>query len=468
MYKVRIAKVGAASGVSVVSFLRSRLAMVVTVAAIVAAATPAGAETLAEALASAYTNNPTINAQRAALRATDEGVPQALSGYRPTIAGSASAAIQHSYSTGLTTYPTTVAISVVQPIFSGFQTKNSVNAAESAVLAGRESLRSTEQSVLLSAVTAFMDLVEAQANLNLQKQNVDFLDQQKSAADDKLKVGEGTRTDVAQTQSSLAAGQSQYDAAVANLNTSIATYEQIIGHRPRALGTAKPVDFMLPKSLDAALAAALASNPSILAAVHNIDVASYNVNVLEGAFLPNVSVTGTLSHSDPGGPGPSSDTASLLGKLTVPIYQAGLPNSKVRQAKETLGQQRILRDAALASVRQQLISAWGTLDAARAQARAANAQVQAQTLVLSGEQEQQKVGQSTTLDVLNAQQTLLTARQAQISAQHDRVVASYSLLSAMGMLNADKLALKVQRYDETDHYRQVRDKWHGLRTPDGR
>ena len=202
----------------------------------------ARAETLLDALASAYANNPTLNAQRAALRATDEGVPQALGGYRPTIAGSGSAAISDT-SGKPTAYPTSLSVSIEQPIFTGFRTKNGVKAAETAVLAGRETLRSTEQTVLLGAVTAFMDLVQAQANLNLQKQNVDFLQQQLKAANDRLKVGEGTKTDVAQTQAKLAAGQSSYDAAVATLNAAIATYEQVIGHRPKSLGTAKPIDW---------------------------------------------------------------------------------------------------------------------------------------------------------------------------------------------------------------------------------
>ena len=455
-----------ASGVLAVRYLRAVLAGAAVFATVLLGLAPARAETLLEALASAYTNNPTLNAQRAALRATDEGVPQALSGYRPTVSGSFNGGV--SSSGGTTLYPRTYTLTVEQPIFTGFRTKNGVKAAETAVLAGRETLRNAEQSTLLSAVTAFMDLVKAQANLNLQKQNVDFLQQQLNAANDKLKVGEGTKTEVAQTQYSLAAGQSAYDAAVATLNAAIATYEQVIGHRPKSLGTAKPIDFMLPASLDAALAGGLANNPSILAASYNIDVASFNVNVLEGAMLPTVGINGTLSHADESkAPGSSSNSAALMVGINVPIYTPGT-DSKVRQAKETLGQRRIEHDAAIASMRQSVIAAWGTLDAARAQARAADAQVRAQTLVLAGVQEQHKVGQSTTLDVLNAQQDLLTARQAVVTAQHDRVVAAYTLLSAIGKLNAEELGLHVARYDATDHYRQVRDKWFGLRTPDGR
>lgn len=430
-------------------------------------AQPSFAETLADALASAYANNPTLNAQRAALRATDEGVPQALSGYRPTIAASADAGISSANSN--TTYPRGVSISIEQPIFNGHRTKNGVKAAESAVLAGREGLRSTEQQTLLSAVQAFMGLVRAQAILNLRRQNVEFLNEQVRAANDRLNVGEGTRTDVAQTRASLAAGQSALNAASASLNAAIATYEAVVGHRPTSLGAASSVDGLLPGSMDAALEMGIASNPGVLAASYNIDIASYNLNVLEGAFLPTVSVTGTVSHrADTSVVGSHSNSASLVGRVSVPIYQAGSASSKVRQAKETLGQRRIEYDAARANVRQAVISAWGTLDAARAQILAANAQVEAEQLVLSGVTEERKVGQRTTLDVLNAQQDLLDARVSQVSAQHDRVVAAYTLLSAVGKLDADRLSLKVERYDPTHHYGQVRDMWHGLRTPDGR
>ena len=447
-------------------YLRSGVAIATVIASISLGLAPARAETLLQALASAYANNPTLNAQRAALRATDEGVPQALGGYRPTVSGSISAGV--SDTSGTTLYPRTYTLTVQQPIFAGFRTKNSVKAAETAVLAGRETLRATEQDTLLNGVTVFMDLVKAQANLNLQKQNVDFLQQQLNAANDRLKVGEGTKTEVAQTQYSLAAGQSQYDAAVATLNTAIATYEQIIGHRPRSLGTARPISGMLPKSLNTALADGLGSNPTVLAASYNVDVASYNVNVLEGSLLPTVGLTGSLSHRDDASfVGSSSDTSSLMAGINIPIYTPGA-DSKVRQAKETLGQRRIEHDAAVAQMRQAVISAWGTFDAAQAQTRAADAQVRAQTLVLSGVQEQQRVGQSTTLDVLNAQQSLLTAKLAQVTAQHDRVVAAYTLLKAVGKLSAENLGLKVASYDATDHYKKVRDKWFGLRTPDGR
>ena len=430
-------------------------------------AAPTSAETLAEALAAAYANNAALNAQRAALRATDEGVPQALAGYRPTISGSADVGVKNT--SGVTTHPRGVALSIVQPIFSGHRTKNAVKIAETAVLAGRETLRRVEQDTLLAAVQAFMGLVRAQAILNLRNQNVSFQGEQVKAADDRLSVGEGTRTDVAQTKASLAAGQSELNAASAALNTAIALYELTIGHRPTRLGNAQAVDPMLPASLDASLAAAMKKNPSILAAGYNVDIASFNVNVLEGAKLPSVTLTGSLSHRDDvSTPGSVSNSASLVGAVSIPIYAGGSRNSAVREAKQTLGQRRIEYDLARAQIRQAVISAWGSLDAARAQIRAANARVSAERLVLSGVTEERKVGQRTTLDVLNAQQDLLDARVGQVRAQHDRVVAAYALLVAIGMLDARSLGLKVKYYDPGDHYGQVRDLWHGLRTTDGR
>jgi outer membrane protein len=428
----------------------------------------ASAETLADALAAAYANNPTLNAERASLRATDEGVPQALSGYRPSLSASADAGITSSIGEA-TTYPTGISITVEQPIFMGHRTMNAVKIAETAVLAGREALRNVEQNTLLAAAQAFMGLVQAQAILNLRRENLDFLAEQVRAADDRLNVGEGTRTDVAQTKARQSSGQADLNAAAAALNTAIAVYEQVIGHRPTSLGAATPVDVMLSKTLNAALADAMTSHPAILAAGYNIDIAEFNVKVTEGELLPTVTLSGSLSHrADSGGPGSHSSSAQVMGRLSVPLYSGGEVASKVRQGTEVLGQRRIELDVARDQVRQAVISAWGGLDAARAQIRAADAEVAAEQLVLSGIIEERKVGQRTTLDVLNAQQELLNARVALVSAQHDRVIASYTLLAAIGVLSADRLGLSVQRYDPENHYVQVRDNWGGLRTPDGR
>jgi len=450
------------------------LAAVVGAMAFALAASPVAAESMNAALGSAYINNPDLNSARAQLRTIDENVPLALSGYRPqvTLSGDLSAKttrqnLTQRWSTG--SMPRGVTLSVEQPIFLGFRTTNSVKQAQSSVKAAREQLKVVESNVLLDAVTAFMDVIRAQVVVNLTAQNIEFLREQLRAAEDRLNVGEGTRTDVAQTNARLQEGISDYAQAVADLNQAIATYIQVIGHRPESLGGYNGIERLLPRTMDEGLAVALSSHPSIVSALYNVDIASYNVRIAEGALLPTASVTGSVTHrEDENFDGTWNQDARITGRLSVPLYQGGEAAANVRQYKETLGQRRIDLDSARAQVRQAFVSAWGQLDAARAQVTAAEAQVSAQQLVLSGLIEERRVGQRTTLDVLDAQQELLQARVALVNAQYARVVGAYSLLSAYGRLDAQTLALAVDIYDPAEHYYAVRDKWGGLRTPDGR
>jgi outer membrane protein len=448
---------------------RSILFGAVALVAIAAGTTSASATSLMAALAAAYVNNPTLNAARAEQRAIDEGVPQALAGFRPTVAGTANTGTTWTRNGGATTAGSSwsVAIAVEQPIFNGFRTVNALKASESAVLAGRESLRSTEQSVLLDAVSAFMNVVREQAIVGLTAQNVDFLREQTRAAQDRLDVGEGTRTDVAQNQAAEATGVSDYNLAVANLNAAIAFYFQVVGEQPRSLAAA-PVAKNLPRSAEEATNLAMSDNPAVIASQYNVDIGAFNVSILEGGLLPTVSVTGSVQRST-GGVAPGlTDSASVMGRLSVPIYEGGAISSQVRQAKERLGALRIQVDVTRDAVRAQAVSALGLLNAAQASIRAAQAGVRAAQLALDGVQEERRVGQSTTLDVLIAQQALLNARVLLVRAQREAVVASYTLLSAIGRLDATSLALNVTPYEPAEHYEQVRDKWFGLRTPDGR
>jgi len=446
-------------------------------AAVIVAAPSVYAETLTSALSQAYNTNPTLNAQRAQLRATDENVPQALSGYRPVLTGNAY--IGTSYSRGrsssqlpvgsATTWPRSVGLTIEQPIFRGFRTQNSVKQAESGVLAGREILRSTEQDVLLDAVTAYMNVIYQRGIVSLREQNIAFLREQQRAATDRLKVGEGTRTDLAQTDAALSEGQTAYDVAVADLNSAIATYIQIIGSAPKNLEPPAINSRLLPKSTEATIAAGQSRHPAIRAASYNVDTAAFNVKVIEGQLLPTVSLQGQLAHGDDtSNIGSWGSSATITANLSVPIYEGGVVYSQTRQAKETLGQYRIQLDSARDQVRAAGVSAYGQLQAARASITSAQEQIRASQLALEGVIEEQKVGQRTTLDVLNQQQSLLQARETLLLAQRAQVVASYTLLSTTGALSAENLALKVQKYEPKQHYEAVRDKWIGLRTPDGR
>lgn len=434
------------------------------------------AQTLEAALSQAYTANPTLNAQRAATRAFDENVPQALAGYRPTV----NATAQYTYDTtsvrapgGISSnndlFPYGYGLQATQTLFNGFRTANSVRSAEAGVLGQQETLRNTEQTVLLDGVTSYMNVLRDAALLNLQNNNVQVLQEQLRQTQDRFNVGEVTRTDVEQARASLAGGQSQQLAAQAQLKSSTAIYRQIIGSEPRRLSPARPIEKLLPRDVGRAVQIALSSHPSITAALHAVDQAELQVKVAEGALYPTVTAQGTVTQSFETTNGLNRVTDATIGAyLSVPIYQGGAEYSRVRQAKETVGQTRIQADLAREQVRAAVVTAWGNLAASTAQIQANNASVAASEVALSGVREEAKVGQRTTLDVLNAQQTLLNGRVALVTAQRDRVVASYTLLSSIGGLNASRLGLRVADYQPETHYRQVRDKWFGLRTPDGR
>jgi outer membrane protein len=449
------------------------------------ALSPAWGETLESALVQAYQNNPTLNSQRAATRAIDEGVPQALSGYRPKITVTGNGGEQTSSTTSKTVQagvgtwstlsgynsPASVGATVTQTLYNGFQTANRTRQAESAVLAARATLRVAEQTVLLNAATAYMNLLRDSAILDLQRRNVEVLQEQLRQTRDRFNVGEVTRTDVAQAESSLAAGRSQVLLAQANYTASVATYRQVIGVEPGKLAPASPVDRFSPHNLPGAVAVGTATNPAVATAEYNVDVALQAVKVAEGALYPTVSVQGNYTQnwlSTSSLSVMNEYNASVLGTLSVPIYQGGAEYSLIRQSKETLGQKRLDLDTARDQIRQNVVQAWGQLDAAKANIDATQAQVQAAEIALNGVREEARVGQRTTFDVLTAQQTLVNARVALVTAQHDRVVASYTLLSAVGRLSPQVLGLRVPAYDATVHYKQVRDSWAGVRTPDGR
>jgi len=434
-----------------------------------------GLETLESALAATYENNPTLNAQRASVRAIDEQVPQALSGFRPQLFGSADVGYLWSRSqtaAGTVTSnlnPRGAALTAQQTLYNGFQTANQLRSAESQVLAARETLRNAEQNVLLDAVTAYMNLLRDQAIVELQRQNIEAVRELLRATRDRFNVGEVTRTDVAQAEARLASAESALSVAQANLNASRAAYRRVIGEDPRRMAPGRPVEHLAPKSVDQAVAASFGQHPAIAAARFGADSAQLLVKVAEGTLLPTLALQASVQQRHDLGQGVVDQTAAqVVARLTVPIYQGGGEFARIRAAKETAGQRRTEVDVARDQVRAAVIQSWGLLQASRFQVEAAQAQVRANEIALNGGREEARVGQRTTLDVLNAQAELVNARVALVTAQRDRVVASYSLLASVGRLNAAVLKLKVAIYDPATHYHQVRDAWSGVRTPDGR
>ncbi|MGQ0444771.1 MAG: TolC family outer membrane protein [Beijerinckiaceae bacterium] len=451
-------------------------------------ASPGQAETMSSALASAYAGNPDLNQQRAGVRATDENLPRASAAWRPT----ATANAQYGYnyldfrsqgqgqagvpSAGGSsrlragTDPGTFDLKITENLFNGNRTLNGQRQAESEIFGARETLRDTEQNVLESAATAYMNVLRDIAILDLRKNNIIVLQEQLRQTVDRFTVGEVTRTDVAQAESSLASARSGYFTARAILQTSMADYRRVIGAEPARLEPARTIERLLPHTLGVAIERALAEHPLVQAALHAVDAAALQVKLVEGELFPTVDVVGSVQQNTilQGFPGQRLFNASIVGQLSIPIYEGGEVYARARQAKETLGQARLQADLQRNSVRAAVVSSWGQLDTARAVIQSSKAAVKSNEIALDSIRQEALVGQRTTFDILFQQQKLLDARVVLVTAQRDRVVASYAVMAAIGRLSADNLNLNVTQYDPTIHFDQVKDKWIGLRTPDGR
>jgi outer membrane protein len=444
-------------------------------------ATGARAETIGGALSKAYLNNPDINQQRAAVRVQDENIPKANAGYLPNVSAETDAALSNTLASGLgpgypspydlSTRPRGYGVTVTENVWNGNRTENSIRQAESNVFGTREQLRNTEQNVLLSAVTYYMDVMRDTAILDLDRNNVEVLQEQLRQTQDRFNVGEVTRTDVAQAEASLAGARATALGAQSQLQASLANYRQAIGDDPKSLTPVAPLSRQLPRALPEAIAISQIEHPAIVAMLHGVDAAALQVKIAEGALYPTVGLTGQIQKrfDVAGDPlGSQALTESLMGQITVPIWDGGATYAGARQAKEQLGQTELQTDLQRDKVRAAVVAAWGANENSSGVLRAARAQVQAAEVALAGVREEAKVGQRTTLDVLNAQQTLLNARVQLVTAQHDSVVNSYSLLSAIGRLSIQTLGLATPEYDPRVHFDQVKNKLFGTRTPDGK
>lgn len=441
--------------------------------ALFAGAAPAAAETLAAALARTYRGNPQLGAERARQRSDDENVPRALAGYRPTVSAEVQAGPTYQrYRPGQGSSLTVNApfsLNVNQMLYDAGKTSATVRSAESNVLGGRATLRGVEQTVLLLAVTAYMDVLRDEQLVTLQLGNIEGLTETLRIARKRYESGDTRRTDSAQAESRLARGRADLAAARSALEASRATYRQVIGAPPQDLAFPPAQLALLPRSLAAAVALARTDHPAVRSAVHAVDSAEHDVKVAEADLGPQLSVQGGFDQQvGPTVKADSKPSYTLGFQASVPIYDGGAAAAAVRLAKETVGQRRMELSAARADVVSDLRTAWGALDAARAAIPAADTAVSANQIALAGVQREALDGQRTILDVLNAQQELLTARTSLVTARRDLVVAAYGALAAAGILTAKRLGLAGPVYRPETHYDQVRDLKAGLRTPDGR
>ncbi len=452
---------------------RSVFAITLAIFVWIGLATASLAQPIDEALALAYNNNPELNAQRAATRAVDENVAIAKSGYRPSIFGDADYGKdkRKNRNTGLVTSldPGGFGVSISQTLWDSFRTRNDVESAKAAVFASREVLRNTEQNVLFDAASAYMNVIRDREVVVFRKQSLEFLEELVRSERARFEVGESTRTDVALAESQRAAAQADLNVANALLKTSIGIYRQIIGVDPGKLIAPRGVANLAPRDIPTALNIAYDEHPAILATRYLVDEADWNVKRAESDLLPTVTLEGSLTRGyNRGSDLADNDNATVTARLRVPIYQGGRVSATVRRNKETLGQRRIEVDLTVDEVRSAIISAYSELESARATVQAGIAQERASNLALQGTVEERKVGQRTTLDVLRSQQDVIDAQLTLTDARRNQIVAGYAVLSAIGRLDANTLRLAVVDYDPIEHYEIVKDKWFGLRTPDGR
>jgi outer membrane protein len=324
--------------------------------------------------------------------------------------------------------------------------------------------------VLLDAVTAYTNVLANQSLVEAQRANVAFLRETQSITQKRLNAGDVTPTDTAQAEARLNRGLSDLNAAEVALAISQATYTQVIGNPPAQLQPAQTVDRFGPRNREDAIQISFTQHPAVMAAGFDVDVASTSIRVAESSLMPNVTLQGSVSRSrdsDPTLGTFGTDQASVIGQVTQPIYDGGTAASQTRQAKEVAAQSRLVLDQVRNQAKTAVVSAWVANEGAKIAVSASESEVKAAEVALAGVQKEAAGGQRTTVDVLNAQQDLITARARLIGAQRDRVIASYTLLSATGRLDVKTLNLKTPDYLPEVHYHQVRDAWHGLRTPSG-
>lgn len=421
------------------------------------------AQSLSEALAIAYTNNPTLRAQRAQLRATDEQLPEARAGWRPSFFAFGDAGVGTvdlgGGSEDIT--PRSYGLTGSQPLYEGGRTTASVSRAKNLIQTERSRLTSVEQEILLAAATVYMDVMRDLRVLELNIQNERVLERELRATEDRFRVGELTLTDVAQARARAAGATAGRIQAEGNLQASRAAYQRVIG---RAAETLQPPPDLenLPTTLEETLQLAEESNPDISAQRHLVEAAEDDVRVVRSDLLPSLSLNGQVEHSEETrAPGTESDSAQVLAQLSIPLYQGGGPSARVRQAKQIASQRRIQLEEIRRAVRAQATSSWEQLQVALARIAQFQSQVEANTTALEGTREQARVGARILLDVLNAEQELLDAQVSLEVARRDSFVAGLQVLVAMGRLTARDLNLDVEYYDDTAYYDDVKNKWWG-------
>ena len=425
----------------------------------------ANADTIFEAMSEAYNTNPTLHGERASSGVANENAALARSGFRPTVAVSADYSDTHSRTTWQKRhdhFSRGYNGVVKQSLFSGFQTYNAVKAADNSAKAELENLNAVEQSVLLDASTAYLDVVRDDAIVKLQKNNEQLLKKQLDETMARYNVGEVTRTDVAQSRASYAQAQADLVSAEGNLAISKDSYLRIIGKNPENVVFPENLQERFPSDFDSALNYAKENNYVYSAAQKALRAAEYNVKSQEGALLPEVGFTaasGKRTVSSHVMKNPSTNATEYTVNMTMPLYAGGATRANIRKSKyQRWAAQEALQEAERAVV-SGVTASWEMMQASKSSISSIKEQVKASSIALEGTQKEEALGNRTVLDVLNAYQTLLASQVNEVKARHDYYVSGLQLLSSMGNLTAEKLNLDVKHYDAEKNYENTKGKW---------
>jgi len=431
-------------------------------------ATPTLSDTLPVALAEAYRSNPDLLAARAALRGVDEEVAIARSGYRPSLSIDATAS-QTDQDAGAIGQGR-VGLQLDQSLFDGSVTRNTVRGALARVDSEHGALSATEQEVLLSVITAYLDVLRDTDVVGIREANLKFLTQQVRSAKTRFDVGDDTNTAIAEAQAREADAIAQLARAQAQRSISESTYREIIGKAPTDPQSVVLPEDLLPTTMAVAIEEAMQTHPSLASVLALGEAARFDVNRTRGALRPTVGVSARVERVGddlPIGDARRQDgtSASVSLQLRVPLYQAGLASARVRQARQMVEQRDLQSEATRTRIRSTVESGWAQLVAARSAQTATEQQIQAAQLAREGKLNEQAVGLVTTLDVLNAQQDVLAAEWASIGAERDTILASYSLLAATGRLQTSLLTLPVEPYEPAVHFDATNRRWFGSHVP---
>lgn len=426
------------------------------------------AQSISQALATAYDHAPDLQAALLSAKSAAENVALAQSAKRPTIGASLAGNYNWSHNSGGFNDSTsiTTGVSYNQTIFDNFKTEADIEAARAGAEAAEYQIRNTEQNVLLAVVQAYMSVLTDRQLVALRQDNVNFFQAQLQSARDRLDVGEGTRIDVAQAQARLAQGEATYRASLSSLEISMATFQRYVGIAPRDLSASHNYGRLVPTSLQTAISEAEIGHPAILMAKAAIRAAQAGSEGAKAAFGPTATITGQVGTRFTGPSGGAGDgiSGSVGFSITVPIYAGGAIGASVRKANIEQIKSEVTAMSAYDQIREAVISAWAGVQSADAQISASNAAVAAGREVLDGVIQERDLGTKTTLDVLNAQADLTSARESLINASSNKVIATFSLLSAMGRLTAPDLGLPVEVKSAVRYTQAVEDVWQELRT----